>query len=101
MVMKMMKNEAVVLFFGEKYESPLVLNNIKRKDGKIVSGWVYNGNWDYIVRNGKIYCGYRNKEDYIRDLPEKITEIDVTDLYETTGDYNEIIWKARQSIPTN
>ena len=47
--MKMKKNEAVVLFFGEKYDSPLVLNDIKRKDGKIISGWVYNGNWDYVV----------------------------------------------------
>ena len=97
----MKKNEAVVLFFGETYDSPLVLNNIKRKDGKIVSGWVYNGNWNYLVRNGKVYCTYGNKKDYIRDLPEKITEIDVTDLYETTGDYNEIIWKARQLIQTN
>jgi hypothetical protein len=97
MEMKMKKNEAVVLFFGET-EYPLYLSNIKRKNGEIVSGWVENGHWDYLVRNGKVYCGSRNEEDYIQDLPEKITEIDVTDF---DGHYNDVIWQARQLIPTN
>lgn len=85
----------VVLFVDDM---PLLLSEIKRNpEGKIVSGWVENGQWFMALTGGILLACYdkRRVNDPVRRIDvgkSKFVEVDVTGI---NGGYNEVIEQAR------
>jgi len=75
-------------------EYSLLLSKMKETP-QTVKGFVENGCWEFLWKDGKMFVGSACPKNYIVDKPAKPLIFKVTD---TRGDYNRIMDKAHEKI---
>ena len=81
------KNKTVI-------EYSLLLSGMKETP-QTVRGFVENGCWEFLWKDGKMYVSSESPKNYIAPAPTKPLIFKVTD---TRGDYNRIMGKAHKKI---